>query len=271
MRKDEIFVINSLVDEVSVNLKSIYKVLADKGDDFTFKYNGSAYYSFLLVIKGKITVETNKNYSFEVGEGNAAFVWSNDINSYSVLEDGSQFFWVWFYLNKKTLPFMNVFSLDITEKLLNDFHNCIKLLKHADVLDAMRANMIFTKYMLRGIEQLESKQNSSSGWYRVKILQSVDYINEHLYDLPTIQELANMEGLSIKQYRKYFKQVVGVYPAKYIYNQKLVSVKDALINTDLSINEISDMMGFSSPYYLSNCFKNTFGVTPSEYRKKYSK
>ena len=269
--KNENFVINSLEDEVNINIKSIYKTIIEKGIDYTFNHNGMSYYAYVVAANGKINIKTKKEYNIELKEGEAIFLWGNDLVSYTSIEEESRYFWVWFALGKKTLPLNAIIEINSIEKTINDLNNCIKYLKRANVLDVMHANMIFTKYIVHGVEELESKKNESISRYRVNILQSVDYINDNLYDLPTIQELANAIGMSIKQYRKYFKQVTGVYPAKYIYNKKLASVKDSLVNTDLSINEISDMMGFSSPYYLSNCFKNTFGVTPSEYRKKHSK
>ena len=65
-------------------------------------------------------------------------------------------------------------------------------------------------------------------------------IKDNLYNLPTIQELANLVGMSLKQYRKHFKKIVGVYPAKYIYDQKMLIVKQCLLNTELTIAEIAE-------------------------------
>ena len=64
---------------------------------------------------------------------------------------------------------------------------------------------------------------------------------------------------------------MGVYPAKYIYDQKMLIVKQCLLDTELTIAQIAEMMGFSSAYYLSACFKKSFGYAPNEYRKKFRK
>ena len=41
--------------------------------------------------------------------------------------------------------------------------------------------------------------------------------------------------------------------------------------SDLSMNEISEMLGFDDPLYFSKKFKTHFGVSPSQYRKNAGK
>ena len=269
--KNDIFAINPLVDMVSINLKSIYKTSAQEGDFYKCKLNGEVYFCYVFVLKGKIKFRTVQSLEFELTEGCATFLWSNDIQSYTMHGEEIQYFWVYFSMDGKKPTLMKPFEVLNVEKTSANLYRCISLLLRATSHDTLRANMIFTKYILEGIEKLLEEEVSAGGSQRIAIANSIDYIKGNLYNLPSIQELANLVGMSLKQYRKHFKKTTGVYPAKYIYDQKMLVVKECLLNTELTIAQIAEMMDFSSAYYLSSCFKKSFGCTPTEYRKRVKK
>lgn len=264
--QNEFIAINMLTDALNINLKSIYKVRANNGEIYKSKAQGDIYYCYVFVIKGKLQIQTIQSYDLIVEERHATFLWSNEIQSHTAFSDDVQFFWIYFSWEGKELPLLKVFKIEHADNAVKDFHYCIELLKRSNSFDLLRANMIFAKYVIGGAESLANE--IEGGWHQRCIYKSIDYIRENLYALPTIQELATLVGMSLKQYRKHFKKVMGVYPAQYISKQKMTVAKDYLTKTDLTINQIADMMGFSSPYYLSSCFKKTFGCAPNEYRKQ---
>ena len=52
-----------------------------------------------------------------------------------------------------------------------------------------------------------------------------------------------------------------------IKKQRIDQVKKLLLDTDLKLNQIAAMTGFSDPKYMSKVFKNEVGVLPNEYRR----
>lgn len=64
-----------------------------------------------------------------------------------------------------------------------------------------------------------------------------------------------------------FKSVEGVTIEKYIIGVKIERVKELLVYNQLSLNEISYRLKYSSVAHLSNQFKKITGLTPSFYRK----
>lgn len=64
-----------------------------------------------------------------------------------------------------------------------------------------------------------------------------------------------------------FKRVVGVTIEKYIIDVKIERVKELLVYENLSLNEISFKLNYSSVAHLSNQFKKVTGLTPSFYRQ----
>lgn len=64
-----------------------------------------------------------------------------------------------------------------------------------------------------------------------------------------------------------FKQEYGVSPINYMITRKIVESKYLLSETDLSLAQIAQMLGFSSPSYFSQAFRRSQGVSPIDYRK----
>ncbi len=64
-----------------------------------------------------------------------------------------------------------------------------------------------------------------------------------------------------------FSSVEGITIEQYIILQKIERVKELLKYGEISLSEISYMMGYSSVAHLSSQFKKTTGMTPSEFKK----
>lgn len=66
---------------------------------------------------------------------------------------------------------------------------------------------------------------------------------------------------------KLFSEVSGTTIEKYFIAQKIERAKELLAYGELSLNEIADLLGYSSAAYLSAQFKSVTGLTPSYFRK----
>lgn len=85
------------------------------------------------------------------------------------------------------------------------------------------------------------------------------------------QELNNRllaERYGISQYHliRMFKEETGCTPQKYRNLMRIERAKQLLTDTELNINEISDMLGFADPLYFSRLFKQIAGIAPRDYR-----
>ena len=63
-----------------------------------------------------------------------------------------------------------------------------------------------------------------------------------------------------------FSENEGTTIEKYYIAQRVEKVKELLVYNELSLNEIADIMGYSSPAYLSSQFKKVTGLTPTHYK-----
>ncbi len=83
----------------------------------------------------------------------------------------------------------------------------------------------------------------------------------------TVPEIAEALGICEEYFCRIFKSYMGYRPLEYINILKLQKAKMLLSDESLSIKGVAESSGFNDHSYFGKLFKNTFGLTPSEYRR----
>ena len=95
------------------------------------------------------------------------------------------------------------------------------------------------------------------------------YIDLHFKETLTLEQLAN-EGHMNKFYLSHaFKREYGVSPINYMISKRIEESKYLLSETDLSMSQIAQLLGFSSLSYFSQVFHRTQAISPKEYRQNH--
>ena len=93
------------------------------------------------------------------------------------------------------------------------------------------------------------------------------YIDLHFKESLTLEQLAE-EGHMNKFYLSHaFKKEYGLSPINYMISKRIDESKYLLAETDLSMSQIAQLLGFSSLSYFSQVFHRTQDITPKEYRQ----
>jgi DNA-binding response OmpR family regulator/nitrogen-specific signal transduction histidine kinase len=79
-------------------------------------------------------------------------------------------------------------------------------------------------------------------------------------------KLAAALGLSRVQLYRKVKALLGYSVNDYVVDVRLRRAQHLMIHSEMNISEIAYEVGFASPAYFSTAFKNSFKVTPSEYK-----
>ena len=98
------------------------------------------------------------------------------------------------------------------------------------------------------------------------IEQSLTYIEEHLTGEISTEELANTVGLSPFYFQRLFKRLVNKPVQEYVKLRRLATVIENLKSTEQKILDIALDYGFSSHANFTRAFKETYGITPEDYR-----
>ena len=109
-------------------------------------------------------------------------------------------------------------------------------------------------------------QSKSKG--QEKIAPALDSINSDCTSNISVDEYAQMCNLSTSYFTHLFTSVTGFSPLEYKQIQRMNIAKNLLSTTNLTIKEISGVIGFKDPLYFGRCFKQLTGQTPSAFRGK---
>ncbi len=99
------------------------------------------------------------------------------------------------------------------------------------------------------------------------ISETLVLLNNSIAGRLKVAEISQAIGIGRSRLQQLFFEEFGCGVSEYFNMLKVVAAKNLLRSTSVDINEIADKLGFSSTAYFSRCFKKTFGITPSRYRK----
>jgi ligand-binding sensor domain-containing protein/AraC-like DNA-binding protein/CheY-like chemotaxis protein len=122
-------------------------------------------------------------------------------------------------------------------------------------------------------EMLLQPQNVNIVSVEEKFLTKVVEIIEKNIDNPDldVEILVNELAMSRAQLYRKFKAVIGQPANEFIRNFRIKRAAQLLEDGNLNVSEVIHKVGISSRSYFTKAFKETFGVTPSEYSFQKSK
>lgn len=96
---------------------------------------------------------------------------------------------------------------------------------------------------------------------------AIAYIDENLGEVGLSQQsVSDYVALSSTYFGKIFFQSTNTHVTEYINSKRVQKAKEMLIDTNEKVSSIGEKVGFASPNYFNNVFKNSTGVTPMKYR-----
>jgi AraC family transcriptional regulator len=102
---------------------------------------------------------------------------------------------------------------------------------------------------------------------RATLRAVVDYIEKHLDDRLTLEQMAEASHLSPYHFARRFKAATGLQPHQYLIVRRVERAKLLLRqDRDISLAKIAASAGFSDQSQFSQHFKRAVGVTPGQFR-----
>lgn len=143
---------------------------------------------------------------------------------------------------------------------------------------------IFSGYSIQNIENVKREisnvmidvytdgktyNNEKMSKVNSTIKPAIDYIYENKSENVSVEKMANICHISPSYFSRLFSKEMGDNFSKYISRLKIEWSKSMLEETDISVNQISEELGFNEAGYFIKIFRKYEGVTPSVYRKYY--
>lgn len=107
--------------------------------------------------------------------------------------------------------------------------------------------------------------------YRVEQIKTVLAFIEQNYSQPiTLNDMAGLAGMNPRYFCRAFQQITQQTPMDYVIFYRIERASLLLVSSSQAVMDVALECGFNDHSYFSKSFKRLKGVTPSEYRKRYS-
>lgn len=143
----------------------------------------------------------------------------------------------------------------LSDQYINSIEGC------ATLLDIMDVNSAMVDDFLHRVHHCRARSDISP-----QIMKCCNYIQLHLREKMQMKTLAQYVNYSETHLAKKFKAEVGVPIKQYILKCRMEQAKRLIVYTNMSIQDICEEVGFASPSYFGELFRQETGMTPMEYR-----
>lgn len=229
----------------------IHYILAGSG---TFKVNNIAYHlhagqGFLIEPNYRTTYvadkETPWSYVWLGFTGKSAATWVDQLNL------------------SETSP---VFSSDESYRLANCVNEILALnnLTPAKNLRAISYLFRFLSYIASGVVTNVQPIRPEQNHY---VTQAIHHIGHHLTTV-TVDNLAQAINVNRSYLTDLFKQDLDLTPSEYIRNFRITKARHLLESSDISIDQVAEQCGYQRTNSFTRVFKQTYGISPRQYRQQ---
>ncbi len=154
-----------------------------------------------------------------------------------------------------------VIENDFNTELQNKFSLMINTYLHNEHLSIQKCACLLQEILIAICNDALDKADNSP------LKASLKYIHSFFTSKIDVPYLASLEKLSNSRYITVFKKQMGKSPNEYIIDLRLQLAKSLLDNTNMSIRQISESIGYNDQYFFSRLFKKHLGISPQNYRK----
>lgn len=241
----------------------------------TYWKKGRRDYQILYVASGKAHFWFNGIEEI-VDSGHMVLYKPKEVQKYVYyVEDHPEVFWIHFtgYDVKNILEYhgislnQHVFYSGTSPEYKMSFRKIIRELQQCEYGYEDYIASSFNNILL-----LVSRQQQNGENYTVTIPEEIEiavsYFNENYNTKISVAQYAESLHISTNWFIRNFKQHMKMSPAQYLLSLRMVNAQSLLENTDYSVGEIAEIVGYDNQLYFSRVFKKEYGISPAQYRKR---
>ncbi|WP_085314853.1 GlxA family transcriptional regulator [Derxia lacustris] len=137
--------------------------------------------------------------------------------------------------------------------------------------DAIAAQ-ISEQFVLERVRDSRDQQHmpmvARVGYSRKSLVEVAALMEANIEEPLSLEDVARLAGLSQRQLQRLFKHFLGVTPTQYYLNLRLRRARELLLQTDMTVTDITVACGFQSTCHFSKCYRCRFGYAPSTERRR---
>ncbi|WP_166242858.1 AraC family transcriptional regulator [Paenibacillus turpanensis] len=240
------------------------------------------HHSFWLIVKGRghftingtrFPAEPGKLFFFNPGmqvsrdsdEGNPLEYYFVRFHCTEAYEEKEQ--WVIGQPGGAEFPFHGMYSVHNVPQLISLIEHLDTLWKRRGHMNALRRKIALYEFFLALLTDFRAQKIAGDTTAAIEMTQ--DYMINHYRDPLTLEQMAQMAGLSVSHYSRLFKKCIGYSPIDYLNHLRMDRAKELLVLSDYRLKAIAGSVGYTDEFYFSRIFKKIVGVPPREYANRH--
>lgn len=117
-------------------------------------------------------------------------------------------------------------------------------------------------------DRLMSHEETKDPAHLKKVKHDIEaYVSRHYHEDIFLPGIARAMNYSTAYFSKLFKQCFQRNFITYLTDMRIDAAKELIGNTDMTIREIGEKVGYKDPNYFTKVFRKATGINPSEYRQ----
>lgn len=149
---------------------------------------------------------------------------------------------------------------DIFRQLIDETENGQKRLGHKTYLQSLAEQLLIL--IIRELPSTQTALPTSP------VNRALGYLHAHFHEPISVGDAAAYAGYTPNYFNSCFRNQMGIPFGEYLRNMRLSYAENLLRASSLPITEIAFESGFGSLSHFSRSFRETYGCSPQDYRRK---
>lgn len=232
------------------------------------------YDNFFWLIEGTISLFIDKE-CYIMREGQLAFLPKEQFRKYTNISEKTTLYTMKFSAKSNGENLMkglgcteygHVVTIKDKEEMTKLFESSSNIVLKKSPID----NVIMNSNILNIISHFYSATNKQYNLDDNKFSDVITYMKDNINREITIEELTSIVHMSPTYFIRQFKKKYNVAPLTYFKGLRINKAIELLIATNTDVKTISETLGIYDVSYFSRWFKKSCGISPTEYRKRFS-
>lgn len=244
------------------------------GKNYCVERAGADFYLVIITLSGSGEIYY-KGKHFILKKGHALLIDCNEYHHYQTYSGAWEIKWVRFHchmqinyhrlINKDALEIISLENALAVGKVID---RMIELSQKSEpTTDFNLSHLMSTILTALCVQQYANSTLHIASSTKKLISDAILYIEKNYADPISIDAIANTIYMSKYSFIRLFKKQTGLSPYEYLLKVRITEAKLLLEQSNYSINEISEMVGFRNQNAFIRKFKQLTVTTPLKYRK----
>ena len=240
--------------------------------NFFVRHYGTNDYQIILVIRGTFNLKHFDEY-LTLKDNEMIIIPPNVKNEYRY-NPGSYTMFIHFsgyeairLINTYNFDYFTIYKLSDSKKIIPYAEKIIAEMQAKKVGFINNCASYLIQVLTQIKREIDGEKAQSTNTLTVKLSRIAEDMQLNYAEDKNVSAYAELCNMSVYRFIHIFTEKFGVSPYKYLLNIRISKASYLLTQTDISISEIAQSVGYEDQFYFSRLFKKHTGKSPRQFRK----